>query len=234
MSNEKKIWDFFYKKLNNPYGVAGLMGNLYVESKFESNFLEASKGRKLGYSSSEYTAAVDKGWYTNFTQDSAGYGLVQWTYWSRKEALLNFAKGKNASIGDFDMQLQFIWHELQSYKTAFNTLKTAKSVKEASDMVCVKYEKPANQSESGKANRAKYGQQFFDKYFKGDSDMSKEVIVTTDKVNIRVGNDLKYERIKQVSRGSKFPWVATAENGWHAIDLGNQVCWISGKYSKIQ
>jgi hypothetical protein len=34
-----------------------------------------------------YTVAVDNGSYTNFTHDSAGYGLAQWTYWSRKQGL---------------------------------------------------------------------------------------------------------------------------------------------------
>jgi hypothetical protein len=34
-----------------------------------------------------YTAAVDNGSYTNFTHDFAGYGLAQWTYWSRKQGL---------------------------------------------------------------------------------------------------------------------------------------------------
>ncbi len=30
--NEKIIWDFLYGKLNNEYGVAGIMGNLYALS----------------------------------------------------------------------------------------------------------------------------------------------------------------------------------------------------------
>ncbi len=46
-----------------------------------------------------YTAAVDSGSYTNFVHDSAGYGLAQWTYHSRKQALLDFARaaGKSAA-----------------------------------------------------------------------------------------------------------------------------------------
>lgn len=51
------------------------------------------------------------------------------------------------------------------------------------------------------------------------------------KVNIRVGNGTDYGRITQVADGKTYPWVATAENGWHAIVIGKRVGWVSGKYS---
>lgn len=47
-----------------------------------------------------YTAAVDSGKYTDFVHDSAGYGLAQWTYWSRKEGLLKLTQKKGVSIGN--------------------------------------------------------------------------------------------------------------------------------------
>lgn len=90
--------------------------------------------KKLGYTDGEYVAAVDSGKYTNFVRDSAGFGLAQWTYWSRKQNLLNFAKSKNKSIGDLEMQLDFLWKEMsESYKSVLNTLKTATSVLAASN-----------------------------------------------------------------------------------------------------
>ena len=50
----------------------------------------------LGLTDAEYTAAVDSGSYSNFVRDSSGYGLAQWTYWSRKEAMLNYARKTSA------------------------------------------------------------------------------------------------------------------------------------------
>ena len=47
---------------------------------------------KLGYNDDSYTAAVDNGTYTNFGNDSAGYGLVQFTYSGYKKGLLEYAK----------------------------------------------------------------------------------------------------------------------------------------------
>ena len=39
--------------------------------------------------------------------------------------------------------------------------------------------------------------------------------------------------ITSVKDGATFEWIATAENGWHAIVVNAQVGWVSGKYSKV-
>jgi hypothetical protein len=70
------------------------MGNLYAESGLKPNNLQNSYEKTLGFTDVTYTEAVDKGTYNNFIHDKAGYGLAQWTWWSRKEALLNYAKQK--------------------------------------------------------------------------------------------------------------------------------------------
>ena len=80
-----------------------MMGNLFAESALSPINLQNTYNTKLGYSDAAYTEAVDNGKYKNFVKDSAGYGLAQWTYWSRKEALLNYAKSKGKSIGDLTM-----------------------------------------------------------------------------------------------------------------------------------
>ena len=91
------------------------------------------------------------------------YGLAQWTYWSRKQNLLDYAKGKGKSVGDLETQLEFLLKELTSYGL-LNTLKTASSVKAASDVILLQFEKPADQSEAVKTRRAGYGQVYYDKY----------------------------------------------------------------------
>ena len=85
-----------------------MMGNLFAESALSPINLQNTYEKKLGYSDSAYTAAVDNGTYTNFVKDSAGYGLAQWTFWSRKQNLLNYAKSKGVSIGNLNMQLEFL------------------------------------------------------------------------------------------------------------------------------
>ena len=61
----------------------------------------------------------------------------------------------------------------------------------------------------------------------------KQVEITGDSVNIRRGNGTQYDRITSRSIGSKMEYVATAENGWNAVVIGNQVGWVSGNYSKV-
>ncbi len=58
------------------------------------------------------------------------------------------------------------------------------------------------------------------------------IICNNGSVNIRKGNDTKYSRITAVKDGTTFEWVATAENGWHAVVVNGQVGWVSGKYSE--
>ena len=60
------------------------------------------------------------------------------------------------------------------------------------------------------------------------------IVCNNGSVNIRVGNDTKYSRITAVKDGATFEWVATAENGWHAIVVNAQIGWVSGKYSTIE
>lgn len=165
MDNTEKIWKYLKSKGLNDYGAAGLMGNLYAESGLNPKNLQNSYEKKPGYTDAQYTAAVDNGKYKNFVKDSAGYGLAQWTYWSRKQALIDFCKTAGTSIGDLDMQLNFLWKELSDgYRGVINVLMNATSVIEASNTVLLQFERPADQSASVQLKRAEYGQAYYDKY----------------------------------------------------------------------
>lgn len=162
--NEEKIWKFLKSKGFTDFGVAGLMGNLYAESGLSPINLQNSYEKKLNFTDQGYTQAVDNGSYTNFVKDAAGYGLAQWTYWSRKQNLLNYARSIGKSIGDLDMQLEFLCKELSGYSAVWKTLQSATSVFEASNAVLLQYERPANQSEAVQNKRASYGQAYYDEF----------------------------------------------------------------------
>lgn len=164
-NNEERIWNYLIEKGLSKAGAAGLMGNLNAESALNPKNLQNSYEKKLGYTDDSYTAAVDNGSYKNFVHDSAGYGLAQWTYWSRKQNMLEFARAAGKSIGDLEMQLDFLFKELtEGYKAVLNALKTAATVRAASDSVLLNYERPADQSEAVKTKRAGYGQTYYNKY----------------------------------------------------------------------
>ncbi len=162
--DERLIWDFLYEKIENPYGAAALMGNLYAESKLLSDNLQDTYQSALGYTDSEYTKAVDSGEYLNFVKDGAGYGIAQWTFYTRKQALLDYAAEKDTSIGDLEMQLEFLWNELQGYPNVIKALREAKDVKTASFAVLTGFERPTDQGEGVQNARTAFGEKYYDKY----------------------------------------------------------------------
>ncbi len=180
-TNEEKIWNFLSDKGFNDYAVAGIMGNLYAESLLKPKNLQDSYESSLGYTDASYTAAVDDGIYTEFGSDSAGYGLCQWTYKTRKANLLAYAKQKGKSIGDLEMQLEFLYKELtEDFTEVYSTLLTAASVLEASNVVLLEFEKPANQSETVQERRASYGQKYYDKYASTETETESETTVKVE------------------------------------------------------
>lgn len=154
--NERKIWDALLNLTGgNAFGAAGLMGNLYAESALNPRNLQQSFEKKLGYTDDSYTEAVDSGAYANFVHDGAGYGLAQWTYWTRKDCLLAYARTCKASIGDPGMQLEFLALELRTnYSGVLDALRSATSVRAASDAVLTCYERPKDQGEAVRVKRA--------------------------------------------------------------------------------
>ncbi len=161
----EQIWNYLKSKGLSNHGTAGLMGNLFAESGLNPKNLQNTFEKKLDYTDDSYTQAVDDGSYDNFVKDSAGYGLAQWTYWSRKEKLLNFVRSRKCSVGDLEAQLDFLMEELSgSYGTILAKLKSARSVKAASDAVLTGFEKPKDQGNAVKEKRAGYGQQYYDEF----------------------------------------------------------------------
>lgn len=160
---EAHIWKFLANKGLNHYAIAGLMGNLYAESALRPNNLQNSFEKKLGMSDKGYTTAVSNGSYKNFAHDGAGYGLAQWTWYTRKQNLLNYAKAHGKSIDDLQMQLEFLWQELQGYHRSMAALTAGKSIKAVSDVILTDFEKPADQSNSVKNRRADFGKEIYDR-----------------------------------------------------------------------
>ena len=170
MDRAEYIWRWLWERIGNDFGVAGLMGNLCAESGLNPQNLQNSYEKLLGYTDQTYTEAVDSGAYTEqeFVSDRAGYGLAQWTARERKQALFDFAKLKGASIGDLEMQLAFLWTELgRSYKSVLDALILAKSVRDASDAVMLRYEIPADTSENNRASRADLGMMYYERFAVG-------------------------------------------------------------------
>lgn len=236
------IWDFLWAIIPNAYGAAGLMGNLFAESSLNSLCVTGTSV-KTKEQKDLYIQKLRNGQSSieEFSKDGVAFGLAQWRYWSRKEALVLYARDHGTNVTDLMCQLNFLHQEIQTYKTVWQTLKSATSIKEASDIVMERYEKPGNVSDQAKAKRAAFGQECYDLFAtKVEPDLAQDIYVVTtmDKVNLRTGNGKNYGTALQAKQaGEKYKWVATAMNGWYAVDVPqangkSRVLWVSPEYSK--
>ena len=239
--NEKTIWDYLLSKTGNAFGTAAIMGNLMAESSMTPAC--ASNIKKAGYDNlNMYIADSDSGKH-DFAGDGIAFGLVQWCYHTRKRALLDLARSKGVSVGDLGLQLEYLWKEMsEKYKSVWTAVTGAKNVREASDVVMLKYEKPSTTTEAAKLKRANYGQKYYDQFAGGSQSQpqpdsqaaSGKYVVATSNVNIRIGNGKQYKKVDVLRKGSKLKWIATSEDGWHAVPCGESVCWVSGEFSEVR
>lgn len=168
-------------------GACALMGNQYAESAgFVANrveFLLIRRYKEDGktYTDKSYTAAVDGGSisrkeFLNPRGKQYGFGLCQWTSPNRKAALYDLARQRGVSIADEQLQIDYTLQELNTaYKSVMHVLKTAQTVKYASDYVLVHFESPADCGAAVKNTRADYAQQYYDYFNQEDENMGATV-----------------------------------------------------------
>lgn len=137
-------------------GACGILGNMQAESNLKANIAQRGMTSRTD---EDYTAAADMG-LIDFAHDSVGYGLCQWTFWSRKQALLCFARECGTSVGNEKTQTDFCVKELrEDYPALWAYLCSTEDVAKAAERVCKEYECPAVNNVNV---RAKYAQEFFD------------------------------------------------------------------------
>jgi LysM repeat protein len=166
-SNEKTVWNYLIRKGYSKAGTAGLMGNLKAESGVRSVIYENSKKSKIGLTDQQYVDQVNSGAYSEykFVHDAAGFGLAQWTYYTRKQALYNKCHGK---IGDMNCQLDYLVMELANYYGSLNSfLKSSGSVRDCAVKVLKEFERPADQGTSVQNKRTQYAQEYYNGFAGG-------------------------------------------------------------------
>jgi len=61
----------------------------------------------------------------------------------------------------------------------------------------------------------------------------KYVHVTGGVINVRSGAGLQYDAVTVARRGAQLEWVATADNGWHAVSADGLCGWVSPRYTEV-
>lgn len=145
MSNEQTIYSKLRASGMTHSGALGVIGNLMAESgceacRVQGDFETSRTQSKL------YASQVDSGQITmtQFSRDSKGWGLAQWTYYTRKEGLYDYCRSRGKSIGNLSAQIGFLLKELKSdYASLFKFLCTTTVLYEAVKRVCTDFERPA-------------------------------------------------------------------------------------------
>lgn len=97
VDNAQRIWDYLSSKGLGSSAIAGIMGNIQQESGFMPDRVQGS-GVKTA---------------PEITVDGeTGYGLCQWTYKTRQQALKDFAASRGKPSSDLETQLDFMLHEV--------------------------------------------------------------------------------------------------------------------------
>ena len=160
--NERIVWDYCKGEGLTDAGAAALMGNLFAESGIQSVIYENAYHPSIGLSNQEYVDKTNSGEYTNFVHDSVGFGLAQWTYWSRKEALLGHCRG---NIGDMYCQLEYLFIELKgTFSRVLSNLKSSDDLYSLTVDVLCNFENPTDKSDYVKNLRYGYAQNYYNTF----------------------------------------------------------------------
>ena len=143
--SKQTIWAFLKSNGLPDEAVAGIMGNFEAESNCEACRLQGDfsptrqTSRRYADMVNTGTMAVDA-----YVMDAKGWGLAQWTYYTRKQNLLKFCQSQGKGIEDETAQLNFFLAEMQNeFPTVWKGLLSCKDIRTAAYLVCHNYERPA-------------------------------------------------------------------------------------------
>lgn len=156
MSYHQTIYNLLRQAGMTEAGALGVLGNWECESNCEPYRVQGdyASNRML---SKEYVAKVTNGTISRdqFAHDQKGFGLAQWTYFSRKYGLIDFWKSYGGRLDDVQMQVEFALKELQrDFIPDWRLLCSTRDVYEATKAVCYRFENPAVKNDRARYNAA--------------------------------------------------------------------------------
>ena len=128
-----KTWVFLKEGMGlTSNQTAGVMGNIYAESKFSCTNAQD----RLGY------PGLYNPEYNFSASDKIGYGLIQWSFGSRKACLEEMSKVMNKPVSDINVQLATLRQEVTTgdYSDEWNKLKNTSTYTQASDVFLAEIE----------------------------------------------------------------------------------------------
>jgi len=119
----ERMWNFFKNKGLSDFAVSGILGN----ARWESTFNPTARGKGMGPGGSD------------------AIGIFQWGETARWKDLVNWAKQQNLNPWDYDTQLKFAWHEMQTTeKATIPAIQGATSASDAAEKFRAVYERSSH------------------------------------------------------------------------------------------
>lgn len=127
----RRMYSYLTNELGNDVGAAAIMGCLFWRSGIDPKYLDPKWRRKNdGISVDEYLKITKE---NDFARDGAGFGIARWKTWTAKTNLVNYAKQSRKPLDDFEMQMEFLWDDLNGHIRYEFTRKQLKTSKNLSD-----------------------------------------------------------------------------------------------------
>lgn len=147
MSTRQDIFNLLRETGLTVAGALGLMGNWDCESNLEPCRVQGDFN-PFRTASKNYVAQITSGAISKeqFMRDAKGFGLAQWTYFTRKGQLYTYWKNSGAALDDAEMQTRFALYELSTggeYGGLYHILKTSDDLLDCVTKACTIYERPA-------------------------------------------------------------------------------------------
>ena len=146
------------------------MGNMQAESncvpfRVQGDY-QYPYNRSQSYTHQVDTHQIDRDDFIYHGPGGGGYGLCQWTFWSRKAGLYDLAQKRFVSVGNEYVQIDWLIEELHQgeYSYVYSVLMNSDDIYEMVATFLRKYEKPADQSDSACASRCAMANDIYYKY----------------------------------------------------------------------
>lgn len=168
---------------------------------------------------------VNDGTYTNFVNDGAGYGLAQWTFWTRKAALKNFADSIGVGIDDEEMQINFLIQEIE--QKGCTQWKNATSVQDG----CYYFESEFEQAGNPQmGNRLTYAQQIYDKYHGLEAPTGQDINLSSDS---KEKMQALLQEAQRIANDDRYTYSQANRYGEFQYDCSSFVCRLYAKFFGI-
>ena len=142
MNNKEFIWGFLLSKGMTEHGAAGIMGHMGLDSSFNPLIVDKTILGRMKIDEDDYTRKTDLKEYNDFMYDSAYYGIGGWFFWGDKQCLLDLATKEGKSVGDLDLQCEWLWQSLSSsYGPLLSILRSTADIDIATSSVFSLYRK---------------------------------------------------------------------------------------------